>query len=141
LQFGNSFSETPAAAPLAHLTDQENARRNERLCRGHSSGHRLEPRIGLFELDGGGVLSWHYSLFHLLVHSLMREPAGSVLFFTRIPLSSVIGGPIGGFILDTFGGSLGLGGLQWLFIIEGVPSVLVGLWALKHLTDKPREAA
>jgi MFS family permease len=63
------------------------------------------------------------------------------VFFTGIPLSSVIGGPIGGFILDTFDGSMGLGGWQWLFIIEGVPSVLVGLWALKHLTDKPREAA
>jgi cyanate permease len=36
---------------------------------------------------------------------------------------------------------MGLGGWQWLFVIEGVPSVLVGLWALKHLTDKPREAA
>src|SRR3974390_540758 len=36
---------------------------------------------------------------------------------------------------------MGLGGWQWLFVIEGVPSVLVGLWALKHLTDKPGEAA
>jgi MFS transporter, ACS family, tartrate transporter len=36
---------------------------------------------------------------------------------------------------------MGLGGWQWLFIVEGVPSVFVGLWALKHLTDKPREAA
>jgi MFS family permease len=53
----------------------------------------------------------------------------------------VIGGPIGGFILDTFDGSIGLGGWQWLFIIEGVPAVLVGLWALRHLTDKPIEAA
>src|SRR6516165_7204405 len=57
------------------------------------------------------------------------------------PRSLVIGGPIGGFILDTFDGSIGLGGWQWLFIIEGVPSILVGLWALKHLTDKPIEAA
>jgi MFS family permease len=35
---------------------------------------------------------------------------------------------------------MGLGGWQWLFIVEGVPSVLVGLWALRHLTDNPREA-
>jgi MFS family permease len=56
---------------------------------------------------------------------------------TGNPLSSVIGGPISGFILDTLDGSMGLRGWQWLFIIEGVPSVLVGLWALGHLTDKP----
>jgi MFS family permease len=63
------------------------------------------------------------------------------VFATGNPLASVIGGPISGFILDTLNGSMGLGGWQWLFIIEGVPSVLVGLWALRHLTDKPIEAA
>jgi MFS family permease len=62
------------------------------------------------------------------------------VFMTGNPLSSVIGGPISGFILDTLDGSMGLGGWQWLFIIEGVPSVLVGLWALRHLTDKPMDA-
>jgi MFS family permease len=63
------------------------------------------------------------------------------VFITGNPLSSVIGGPISGFILDALDGSMGLGGWQWLFLIEGVPSVLVGLWALRHLTDKPGEAA
>jgi MFS transporter, ACS family, tartrate transporter len=58
-----------------------------------------------------------------------------------LPLALVIGGPISGFILDTLNGSMGLGGWQWLFIVEGVPSALVGLWALRHLTDKPIEAA
>jgi MFS family permease len=62
-------------------------------------------------------------------------------FQTAVPLSLVIGGPISGFILDAFNGSMGIGGWQWLFIVEGVPSVLVGLWALRHLTDKPIEAA
>ena len=63
------------------------------------------------------------------------------VFMTGNPLSSVIGGPISGFILDALDGSMGFGGWQWLFIIEGVPSVVVGLWALRHLTDKPIEAA
>jgi ACS family tartrate transporter-like MFS transporter len=63
------------------------------------------------------------------------------VFFMGVPLALVIGGPISGFVLDTLDGSMGIGGWQWLFIIEGVPSVLVGLWALRHLTDQPREAA
>jgi MFS transporter, ACS family, tartrate transporter len=62
------------------------------------------------------------------------------VFMAAIPLSSVIGGPISGLILDTFNGVMGLSGWQWLFIIEGVPSVLVGLWVLSYLTDQPREA-
>jgi MFS family permease len=63
------------------------------------------------------------------------------VYNTGLPLSLVIGGPISGFILDTLNGFMGLGGWQWLFIVEGVPSVLLGLWALRHLTDKPIEAA
>jgi MFS family permease len=62
-------------------------------------------------------------------------------FLAALPLSLVIGGPISGLILDTFNGVRGLSGWQWLFIIEGVPSVLLGLWVLSYLTDKPREAA
>jgi ACS family tartrate transporter-like MFS transporter len=62
-------------------------------------------------------------------------------FIAGTPLALVIGGPISGFVLDTLNGSMGLGGWQWLFIVEGVPSVLVGLWALSRLTDKPTEAA
>ena len=63
------------------------------------------------------------------------------VFMAAIPLSSVIGGPISGLILDRCDGFMGLKGWQWLFIIEGVPSVLVGLWALRYLTDKPNDAA
>jgi ACS family tartrate transporter-like MFS transporter len=63
------------------------------------------------------------------------------VFLSGSSLALIIGGPISGLILDTLDGYMGLGGWQWLFIIEGVPSVLVGLWALRHLTDNPREAA
>jgi MFS transporter, ACS family, tartrate transporter len=62
-------------------------------------------------------------------------------FLTAAPLSSVIGGPISGFILDTLDGSMGLSGWQWLFIVEGAPSVFVGFLVLSYLTDRPSEAA
>jgi ACS family tartrate transporter-like MFS transporter len=63
------------------------------------------------------------------------------VFMTGAPLSLAVGGPLSGFVLDALDGSVGLGGWQWLFIIEGVPSVLVGLWALRHLINKPMEAS
>jgi MFS family permease len=63
------------------------------------------------------------------------------VFMAAIPLSSVIGAPISGLVLDTFDGVMGLGGWQWLFVVEGVPAVLVGFLVLSYLTDRPRDAA
>ena len=63
------------------------------------------------------------------------------LFMAAIPLSSVIGGPISGLILDHMDGALGLKGWQWLFILEGLPSIIVGLITLTYLDDKPSGAA
>jgi ACS family tartrate transporter-like MFS transporter len=62
------------------------------------------------------------------------------MFMAAIPLSSVIGGPISGLILDHMNGAAGLKGWQWLFIIEGVPSIIVGFCVLQYLLDKPKDA-
>jgi MFS transporter, ACS family, tartrate transporter len=59
-------------------------------------------------------------------------------FMLAIPISSIIGSPVSGLLLNIEG--LGLAGWQWLFILEGVPSVLVGLAVLVYLTDFPRQA-
>lgn len=71
-----------------------------------------------------------------------RERAKMTAFFMlAIGLSSVFGYPASGWILDTFDGSLGLHGWQWLFVLEGIPSVLAGIAVLFYLTDSPRDAA
>ncbi len=49
------------------------------------------------------------------------------MFMTGIPVSGVLGGPLSGWILHTAEGANGLAGWQWLFIIEAIPSVILGL--------------
>jgi D-galactonate transporter len=61
-------------------------------------------------------------------------------FMVAIPVSSVIGGPLSGVLLS-MNGILGLAGWQWLFLIEGLPVVLVGLAVLRFLPDRPEDAA
>jgi ACS family tartrate transporter-like MFS transporter len=61
-------------------------------------------------------------------------------FLVAIPLSSVVGGPISGLLLE-MNGVLGLQGWQWLFIAEGLPAVLVGFVVLWVLADRPETAA
>ncbi len=66
--------------------------------------------------------------------------AGSLAkFMIAIPLSGLLGGPLGGWLLG-FDGRLGLQGWQWLFLVEGIPSVLLGFVTLRYLTEQPAEA-
>ena len=60
-------------------------------------------------------------------------------FMTAIPISTVIGAPLSGWILG-LDGVWGLAGWQWLFICEGVPTVLLGLVVMFYLTDGPEKA-
>ena len=60
-------------------------------------------------------------------------------FAVAVPLSTVIGAPISGLLLG-LDGMMGLKGWQWLFIIEGIPSVLLGIVSWFYLTDRPEKA-
>jgi D-galactonate transporter len=61
-------------------------------------------------------------------------------FMVAIPVSSVIGSPVSGYLLNLHGIG-GLSGWQWLFILEGLPSIVLGFVVLFYLTDKPAVAA
>lgn len=60
-------------------------------------------------------------------------------FAIAVPVSTVIGAPISGLLLG-LDGMMGLKGWQWLFIIEGIPSVLLGIVTWFYLTDRPEKA-
>jgi MFS transporter, ACS family, tartrate transporter len=60
-------------------------------------------------------------------------------FAIAVPVSTVIGAPVSGLLLG-LDGVMGLQGWQWLFVVEGVPSVLLGLVTWFYLTDKPEHA-
>jgi nitrate/nitrite transporter NarK len=52
----------------------------------------------------------------------------------------VIGGPLSGWILRDTNGVAGLAGWQWMFLIEGIPTVIAGLFLLRYLDDKVEDA-
>jgi ACS family tartrate transporter-like MFS transporter len=60
-------------------------------------------------------------------------------FMAAIPIAGALGSPLGGLILG-LDGRLGLRGWQWLFLVEGIPSVLLGFTVLAFLTDQPAHA-
>ena len=61
------------------------------------------------------------------------------LFMAAVPLATMVGGPVSGALLELHGLG-GLKGWHWLFVIEGLPAVLLGIAALYFLDDKPERA-
>jgi MFS family permease len=61
------------------------------------------------------------------------------LFYFGIPMALIIGGPLSGWLLE-FDGFGGLKGWQWMFLVEGILAVIVGIWAYWYLDDRPSDA-
>ena len=65
-----------------------------------------------------------------------RRGRTTTYFMTAVALAGVIGGPLSGWIMQSFDGHHGWAGWQWMFLVEGIPSILVGLWVLAYLDDR-----
>lgn len=59
----------------------------------------------------------------------------TALFMLAIPVTGVVGGPACGWIMDVLAGNSGLAGWQWLFVIEALPSIVLGFVAYARLDD------
>jgi ACS family tartrate transporter-like MFS transporter len=60
-------------------------------------------------------------------------------FMTANPLAGIVGSPVSGALLGLSG--KGLSGWQWMFLMEGIPAILLGVAVFWALSDNPREAA
>ncbi|RXT70738.1 MFS transporter [Pseudomonas syringae] len=61
------------------------------------------------------------------------------IFMVAIPGANFLGSPLSGYLL-TLDGWMGMRGWHWLFILEGIPAVLLGIACLFILTDRPAQA-
>lgn len=70
-----------------------------------------------------------------------RQRARAVArFMTGSAVTGVVGLPLSGAIMQYMNGVGGLGGWQWLFLLEGMPTVVLGIVTLYYLTDRPEQA-
>lgn len=69
-----------------------------------------------------------------------RRGRMTTFFMLAVPLSGLVGGPISGWILASLSGANGLAGWQWLFLLEGLPSVIIGIAVLFLLDDRIEKA-
>lgn len=60
-------------------------------------------------------------------------------FYFGAPLAFIFGGPLSGLLLMMHG-MAGIAGWQWMFLVEGLLAVVVGVWAFSFLSDRPADA-
>ncbi|GEM_PF-6161018 len=63
----------------------------------------------------------------------VRRSQMTAWFMSAAPLSGLIGGPVSGWILHHFHGHHGWAGWQWLFVLEGLPAVVLGIALINAL--------
>jgi len=68
-----------------------------------------------------------------------QRAAVTAIFMAAAPLSTVLGSPASGALLEMHG-LLGLSGWQWMFIVEAVPALILGVVVLFYMTDRPEKA-
>ena len=70
-----------------------------------------------------------------------RNRAGVIaLFMAAAPIATAIGSPISAALLEMHG-IMGLAGWQWMFLIEAIPAVILGVVVFFYMTDRPEKAA
>jgi len=62
------------------------------------------------------------------------------LFMSAIPISGLLGSPLSGWMMQSFSAQGGLAGWQWMFLLQGIPTVLLGILVYVLLNDSIGQA-
>jgi MFS family permease len=106
------------------------------FVRGEWSFYAMRFLLGLAEAGFFPGVIFYLTLWY---PSRLRA-SRTAWFVAAIAVSGVIGNPVSGWIMDRLSGAMHLAGWQWLFLSEGIPSVIVGFWVIYYLNSSIEEA-
>jgi D-galactonate transporter len=70
-----------------------------------------------------------------------RRARVTAFSFIAIPVATMIGSPLSGWIIRSFHSVSGLAGWQWMFLLEGLPAIVLGIVVYFRLEDRPETAS
>ncbi|WP_027474800.1 MFS transporter [Curvibacter gracilis] len=79
-------------------------------------------------------------LYLTLWYPAHRRAKIVAVFMSAIPVAGIFGNPLSGWIMESFHQTAALSGWQWMFLIEAVPALVIGLAVLAYLDNNVAEA-
>ncbi|MFT4066930.1 MFS transporter [Paraburkholderia sp.] len=92
--------------------------------------------LGVFEAGFAPGMIYYLSCWY----GPARMARAIALVFVAGPLGGIVGGPVSAWLMTRLAGVGGLAGWQWMFVVEGLPCIVLGLLTLRVLPDRPADA-
>lgn len=92
--------------------------------------------LGVFEAGFAPGMIYYLSCWY----GPARMARAIALVFVAGPLGGIVGGPVSAWLMTRLSGVGGLAGWQWMFLVEGLPCIVLGLLTLRVLSDRPSDA-
>ncbi|WP_427307600.1 MFS transporter [Cupriavidus sp. H39] len=93
--------------------------------------------LGVFEAGFAPGMIYYLSCWY----GPQRMARAIAIVFLAGPIGGIVGGPVSAWLMTALAGQAGLSGWQWMFLVEGLPCVLLGLLALSLVPDRPAQAS
>jgi sugar phosphate permease len=92
--------------------------------------------LGIFEAGFAPGMIYYLSRWY----GPARMARAIALVFVAGPLGGIVGGPVSAWLMTSLAGVGGLAGWQWMFLVEGLPCIVLGVLTLRVLSDRPADA-
>ncbi|WP_454738299.1 MFS transporter [Cupriavidus necator] len=92
--------------------------------------------LGIFEAGFAPGMIYYLSCWY----GPQRMARAIAIVFIAGPLGGIVGGPVSAWLMTALAGTAGLSGWQWMFLVEGLPCVLLGILALRFVPNRPADA-
>ncbi|TPQ41596.1 MULTISPECIES: MFS transporter [Cupriavidus] len=93
--------------------------------------------LGVFEAGFAPGMIYYLSCWY----GPQRMARAIAIVFLAGPIGGIVGGPVSAWLMTSLAGTAGLTGWQWMFLVEGLPCILLGILALSFVPDRPADAA
>jgi sugar phosphate permease len=93
--------------------------------------------LGIFEAGFAPGMIYYLSCWY----GPTRMARAIAIVFIAGPLGGIVGGPLSAWLMSSFAGVGGLAGWQWMFLVEGLPCIALGILTLFVLSNRPADAA